>query len=255
LSATAPEVGPSFDVRPLSPAERAFDLAVALLVMPFVLVIGSLIATAVFVDSPGPVFYRSRRVGQGGREFDMLKFRKMRRSATGAPLTLEDDERFTPIGKFLALTKLDEMPQLWNVLKGDMRLVGPRPEVAGFVEAYPDAYETILRAVPGITGPAAVAFANESSLLTGREDATAYYRAELLPLKIDIDIDYVCNRSIAGDLKLLARTTTTPLHRVLLWVRRRTGGTAPRMMYRELVYYCGGGGALLLTFALSIGLV
>ena len=110
---------------------RAFDLGVCLLVAPAALIVGLVTALLIYIDSPGSVFFRSTRVGRDGRTFQMLKFRKMRRAATGGPLTIGEDERFTPIGRVLASTKLDELPQLWNVIRGEMRLVGPRPEVPG----------------------------------------------------------------------------------------------------------------------------
>jgi lipopolysaccharide/colanic/teichoic acid biosynthesis glycosyltransferase len=241
----------SLVVRPLSSAERWFDVVLAALLLPFVLVGGLFIAAAVFVDSPGPVLYRSRRVGRDGVEFDMLKFRKMRRHATGADLTMVDDERFTPIGRFLALTKLDEMPQLWNVLRGDMRLVGPRPEVRSFVDAYPNAYRKILVATPGITGPAAVAFASEAKLLASHADVTAFYMSDMLPRKISLDLDYLCERSILGDLGLLLATAVTPVRRIVAWALRRARSTRLEgIPYRQFAYYSAGG-ALLVAFILS----
>jgi lipopolysaccharide/colanic/teichoic acid biosynthesis glycosyltransferase len=232
--------------------ERCFDVVMAAVLLPVILLVGLIIAAAVFADSPGPVLYRSRRVGKDGREFDMLKFRKMRRHATGASLTVADDERFTPIGRFLALTKLDEMPQLWNVLKGDMRLVGPRPELPSFVEAYPDAYRRILRATPGITGPAAVEFASEGKLLASHADVTAFYMSELLPRKISIDIEYLSRRSILGDLRLLVATATTPFRRVAAWaLRRARARRSEGLPYRQVAYYSTGG-AILIAFLLSL---
>ena len=153
---------PSLTARVDSAAVRAFDLSVCILVLPAVLFLGAITALLIYLDSPGSVFYRSTRVGRGGDTFEMLKFRKMRRTAKGGPLTMSDDERFTPIGSFLAMTKFDELPQLWNVIKGDMRLVGPRPEVPEFVSRYHAEYEELLRVLPGITGPAAVEYASES---------------------------------------------------------------------------------------------
>ena len=241
--------GRLFERKGVSPAERCFDVAIALVLLPFVLIVGMLIAVAIFLDSPGPVFYRSRRVGYAGRSFDMLKFRKMRRCATGDLLTRADDDRFTPIGKFLALTKLDELPQLWNVLKGEMRLVGPRPEVEPFVAQHAESYAEILTAVPGITGPAAIQFAAEGKLLADREDVTAFYCAELLPRKVDIDVAYVRNRTLAKDAALLLRTALTPLRRVTRLVHELAARPA-RTVYRELAY-CSMGGAVLVVFALT----
>ena len=115
------------------PAQRVFDLVVVVMTLPVTLLLGTVLAVAVFVDSPGPVLYRSRRIGRGGRAFDMLKFRTMVADSVGPPLSARGDERYTPLGRTLAYSRLDELPQLLNVLRGDMRLVGPRPELEDFV--------------------------------------------------------------------------------------------------------------------------
>jgi lipopolysaccharide/colanic/teichoic acid biosynthesis glycosyltransferase len=140
----------------------------------------------------------------------MLKFRKFHWDAAGHPLTMSDDDRFTPIGRFLAVTKLDELPQLWNVLRGDMRLVGPRPEDPEFVSCYPEHYRQILKVVPGITGPAALEYAHESHLLRGHKDPIAFYRTELLPRKVAIDLAYAEKHSVGGDIAILAKTAILP---------------------------------------------
>ena len=201
-------------------AVRAFDLTVCLLVLPAALLVGAVTALLIYIDSPGSVFYRSTRVGRGGEPFRMLKFRKMRRSATGGPLTIGEDERFTPIGSFLAMTKLDELPQLWNVLKGEMRLVGPRPEVPEFVARYSEEYQELLRVLPGITGPAAVEYASESHLLSLQQDPVRFYEESIMPRKIEIDLHYIRTRSLRGDLRILAQTMLVPLAKVA----RRMGG-------------------------------
>ncbi len=194
---------------------RIFDLVVVLLVMPFALVAAAVIATAVLLDSPGPVLYRSRRIGRGGRSFDMLKFRTMVRDAEGPPLSARSDERYTPIGRTLAYSRLDELPQLWNVLRGDMRLVGPRPELEAFVREFPEEYERILSVPPGLTGPAQVEYAWEGEVLAQARavDRAALYRESILPLKLAIDLRYVQRHSVAGDLVLLVRTALLPLVR------------------------------------------
>jgi lipopolysaccharide/colanic/teichoic acid biosynthesis glycosyltransferase len=196
------------------PAQRVFDLAICLLLLPFVLVVGAITALLIFIDSPGSVFYRSTRVGRNGRPFQMLKFRKMRRAARGGPLTIGEDERFTPIGGFLAMTKLDELPQLWNVIRGDMRLVGPRPEVPEFVARYREEYKELLSVLPGITGPAAVEYASESHLLSLQQDPIRFYEESIMPRKIEIDLDYIRTRTLRGDLKILAQTMLVPLGKV-----------------------------------------
>ncbi|MCW3016775.1 MAG: putative glycosyltransferase [Solirubrobacterales bacterium] len=221
---------------------------VTVLVLPFALVIGSLIALLIMLDSPGPIFYRAVRVGKHGKTFHMLKFRKMLRSATGMPLTMANDERFTPIGQFLALTKLDELPQLWNVLRGEMRLVGPRPEDVDFVDRYRDRYAEILSVVPGITGPAAVQFASESRLLADQRDPLRYYAEQLMPLKIDIDIAYTRQRTVAGDMRILAMTMLVPALRV---VRRLRSRSRARRRHIHVQILTGGGTVLMVLFAIA----
>jgi lipopolysaccharide/colanic/teichoic acid biosynthesis glycosyltransferase len=227
-------------------AVRAFDLAVCILLLPAVLLVGSVTALLIYIDSPGSVFYPSTRVGRYGRTFKMLKFRKMRRSARGGPLTMTDDERFTPIGRFLAMTKLDELPQLWNVLKGDMRLVGPRPEVPEFVSRYSEDYREVLSVLPGITGPAAVEYASESHLLSLQRDPLRFYRETIMPHKIEIDLEYIRTRTLRGDLRILAQTMTVPVSRMAGRVTRD-----PRVRRVEAGLLLGACALLLVTFALA----
>jgi lipopolysaccharide/colanic/teichoic acid biosynthesis glycosyltransferase len=225
---------------------RAFDLTVCLLLLPFVLVVGAVTALFIFLDSPGSVFYRSTRVGKDGHPFQMLKFRKMRRSAQGGPLTIGEDERFTPIGSFLAMTKLDELPQLWNVIRGDMRLVGPRPEVPEFVARYPDEYKELLSVLPGITGPAAVEYASESHLLSLQQDPVRFYEESIMPRKIEIDLRYIRTRSVLGDLRILAQTMLVPLIKV---GARMVGD--PHVRRVEAGVLLGGCSVLMFIFALA----
>jgi lipopolysaccharide/colanic/teichoic acid biosynthesis glycosyltransferase len=198
---------------------RALDIALVLLVSPFALLVGALLALAVFVDSPGPIFYRSRRIGRGGRPFGMLKFRTMVRDSGGPVVSARDDERYTPLGRTLAHSRLDELPQLFNVLRGDMRLVGPRPEVEDFVRAYPSEYERILSVPPGLTGPAQVEYAWEGEILAEAlaVDRARIYRESILPLKLEIDLRYVTSHSVTGDIALLLRTAALPF--VKAWRR------------------------------------
>jgi lipopolysaccharide/colanic/teichoic acid biosynthesis glycosyltransferase len=227
-------------------AVRVFDLCVCLLVLPFVLPLGAVIAVLIYIDSPGSVFYRSTRIGRNGYPFQMLKFRKMRRTATGGPLTLGDDERFTPIGSFLSLTKLDELPQLWNVIRGEMHVVGPRPEVPEFVARYPREYREILCALPGITGPAAVEYASESHLLAVQHDPMGYYAEQIMPRKLEIDLQYIRSRTLASDIGLLLRTALVPLTKVM-----RSSLHNPRARHIEACLLLGGCTLLALAFALA----
>jgi lipopolysaccharide/colanic/teichoic acid biosynthesis glycosyltransferase len=227
-------------------AIRLFDLSVCLLVLPLALPLGAIIALLIYIDSPGAVLYRSTRIGRDGHPFQMLKFRKMRHAATGGPLTLTDDERFTPIGSFLALTKLDELPQLWNVIRGEMHLVGPRPEVPEFVARYPHEYREILCALPGITGPAAVEYASESHLLAVQRDPMGYYTEQIMPRKLEIDLHYIRNRTLASDVVLLLRTTLVPLTKVL-----SRSLHSPRARRAEAFLLLSGCALLVFAFALA----
>jgi lipopolysaccharide/colanic/teichoic acid biosynthesis glycosyltransferase len=227
-------------------AIRIFDLGVCLLLLPLALPLAAVIALLIYIDSPGSVLFRSTRIGRDGYPFQMLKFRKMRRAATGGPLTLGDDERFTPIGSFLSLTKLDELPQLWNVIRGEMHLVGPRPEVPEFVARYPREYREILCALPGITGPAAVEYASESHLLAVQQDPMSYYTEQLMPRKLEIDLQYIRSRTLASDIGLLLRTALVPLAKVL-----RGPLHNPRARRIEAWVLLSGCALLALVFALA----
>lgn len=198
--------------------DRCIDLALLLLASPFILLLAAAIAIAIYLDSPGPVIFRSIRVGRYGRPFEMFKFRKMRLDSAGHPVTLADDERFTPIGRFLAATRLDELPQVINVLRGEMRLVGPRPELEYFVAQFREAYAEILSVAPGITGVSQLQFVDERHLLHGPDPVSAY-RERVLPAKIEMDMHYAHTRSLLGDLTILAQTVALPI--VLLARRGR----------------------------------
>jgi lipopolysaccharide/colanic/teichoic acid biosynthesis glycosyltransferase len=210
---------------------RAFDLVVVLAVLPLALALGAVVAVAVFVDSPGRILYRSRRIGRGGRPFAMLKFRTMVRDAAGPPVSARDDERYTPLGRALAASRLDELPQLWNVLRGDMRLVGPRPELEEFVRDFREQYERILSVPPGLTGPAQVAYAWEGETLAIAQavDRAALYRDSVLPSKLAIDEAYVRHHSVAGDARLLLRTAALPAVRIARHLGLRPSERADRL--------------------------
>jgi lipopolysaccharide/colanic/teichoic acid biosynthesis glycosyltransferase len=229
-------------------AVRAFDLSVCLLMLPVVVLVGAITALLIYIDSPGSIFYRSTRVGRHGHTFQMLKFRKMRRTARGGPLTMSNDERFTPIGSFLAMTKLDELPQLWNVIKGDMRLVGPRPEVPGFVARYREEYEELLTVLPGVTGPAAVEYASESHLLSLQHDPLGFYEEAIMPRKIEIDLEYIRTRTLPGDARILIETMLVPISKM---ARHMTGD--PRVRRIEAALILGACAVLMSIFAIASG--
>jgi lipopolysaccharide/colanic/teichoic acid biosynthesis glycosyltransferase len=207
--------------------KRPYDLAVALALLVLLSPLLLLLALAVKLESAGPVLYRSRRVGLRGREFAMLKFRKMHRDATGPPLTSPADERLTRLGSLLVRTKLDEVPQLWNVVRGDMSLVGPRPEDPRFVAIYPREYSGILLARPGITGLTQLAFAEEGRILERAEFAGRYVD-RLLPVKMEIDTLYVARRSTLMDTYILVWTVAAMLLRIDVAVDRRSGRLSVR---------------------------
>jgi lipopolysaccharide/colanic/teichoic acid biosynthesis glycosyltransferase len=202
--------------------KRAFDASMALLMIVALLPLLVLIAVTIKLDSRGPVFYRVRRVGYRGVPLMMLKFRKMAHDATGIPLTAHNDDRLTRIGKVLARTRLDELPQLWDVLRGRMSLVGPRPEDQHFVSLDPHAYERILTVRPGMTGLSQLAYAEEHKILKS-DDLLGDYAARILPQKITLDTLYARTYSFRADCGVIAWTVVAMLLRKPLAVHRTTG--------------------------------
>lgn len=194
--------------------KRLFDLFVSALGLVISSPMLALASIAVKRDSPGPAIFRQQRVGLGGRNFDIWKFRTMRQAMAGAQVTVGDDPRITRSGHFLRSTKLDELPQLVNVLRGEMSLVGPRPEVPGYVQMWPaQARERILSVRPGITDPASIEFRRESEELALAADPEAHYVDVVLPRKVELYCHYVDNQSFVGDLAILARTTLSVLRK------------------------------------------
>jgi lipopolysaccharide/colanic/teichoic acid biosynthesis glycosyltransferase len=203
-------------------AKRVLDVSMAAALLVLALPVGVILALAIKLDSPGPVFYRCRRVGRAGSEFAMLKFRKMWDGAHGPALTTAVDERLTRVGRFLAASKLDELPQLWNVIKGEMSLVGPRPEDPTFVNLAPETYREILRVRPGITGLSQLAFARESEILEAG-DRVGHYLAAIFPQKLALDMVYVSRRSVGMDLMILFWTARATLAGREVAVNRANG--------------------------------
>jgi lipopolysaccharide/colanic/teichoic acid biosynthesis glycosyltransferase len=214
--------------------ERALDFTVALCALLLLTPLIVLIALAIKIDSRGPIFHRCRRVGFRGRELRMLKFRKMRATAAGPRLTASDDDRFTRLGRFLARAKLDEIPQLFNVLTGSMSLVGPRPEDPSFVVLRSDDYERILEVRPGITGLTQLAFARESEILDTRDPIADYVR-RLLPQKTRIDRLYVERRSVVMDVRILWWTGINFVFKSEVAVNRSTASLTLRRRPPQLV--------------------
>ena len=187
--------------------KRAFDVAssaVGLVVLsPVFLVVAALIKA----KDRCPVFFRQERVGLHGRTFRIHKFRTMRVANAGVLITSADDDRITPVGAFLRRTKLDELPQLIDVLRGDMSVVGPRPEVPRYVAMWgDDARAEILSVRPGISDPAAIAFRNEQDVLAAADDPERHYVEVILPQKVAMYLDYVRTRSFVGDLRVIFGT-------------------------------------------------
>lgn len=160
----------------------------------------------------GPLLFRAKRVGERGATISVLKIRTMAYGAGGAAITSRDDDRVTRIGRLLRRYKLDELPQLWNVLKGDMALVGPRPEDPVYVDLSDPLHQKVFLERPGITGLAQLAFRHETDLLDG-PDAERRYREQILPAKLKLDSDYLDRRSVRLDLEILGRTAASILAR------------------------------------------
>lgn len=186
--------------------KRAFDILCSFLgltvLSPVLLVVSVLVA----VTSPGGVFFRQERIGKDGRPFRIFKFRSMRKDNAGLKITTGNDSRITPVGRFLRKSKIDELPQLINVLVGDMSFVGPRPEVADYVNLYTPYQRQVLLVRPGITGLASIRFRNENDLLTASDDPNRTYVEQIMPRKIDLDLEYIPHASVFYDLKLIFQT-------------------------------------------------
>jgi len=175
-----------------------------LLLSPLLIVVSGMI----LIFDGRPIFFRQTRVGINGADFILYKFRTMRviRGAASGAFDAGDSSRITKIGAFLRKTKLDELPQLWNVFIGDMSFVGPRPEVRKWVDAYPERWAKVLTVKPGITDPASIYYRNEEELLAQADDPVACYRDQILPHKLDLYEEYVNTRTFLGDIYLIFKT-------------------------------------------------
>ena len=188
--------------------KRSFDLlasAVALLVLLPVLL---LLAVAVRLTSPGGAFFAQERVGRGGTHFRLLKFRSMQAGseAQGQITVGGRDPRITAVGYYLRKTKLDELPQLWNILVGEMSIVGPRPEVPKYVTLYTEEQRAVLRVRPGLTSLASIAYINENEVLGRSADPERSYIEEVMPAKLALDLRYVREQSLGLDLRIIGGT-------------------------------------------------
>lgn len=188
--------------------KRTFDLVFALVLLLALLPVLVAFALAVALTSPGGAFFRQVRVGRGGRDFKLLKFRSMRPgSEAQGQLTIGGrDPRITTVGYFLRKTKLDELPQLWNVLVGDMSVVGPRPEVPRYVALYTAEQRKVLSVRPGITGMASINYIDENELLARAANPEHAYIHEVMPAKLALDLRYVQEHTFLLDLRIIIAT-------------------------------------------------
>lgn len=188
--------------------KRIFDFTCSLIgliiLSPFFLII----AIAIKVDSKGPVFFKQKRIGKNGNPFEIYKFRTMVVDAEslGKQITVGEDPRITRVGSFLRKYKLDEFPQLINVLIGDMSLVGPRPEVPRYVEIYNDVQRKVLLVKPGITDYASIEFRNENDILGKSNNPEEEYIKTIMPTKLDLNLKYIDEMSFSHDIKLIFKT-------------------------------------------------
>jgi lipopolysaccharide/colanic/teichoic acid biosynthesis glycosyltransferase len=187
---------------PRRPIEALLALVLLIGLAPFL----ATIAFAVYVESGTPIFFSQNRLGQRGRVFRLYKFRKFRADASDElPVTLSNDPRLTRVGRVLERWKLDEQPQLWNVLRGDMALVGPRPDTLDFADWFTGSNRQVLEYRPGIFGPNQFFFRNEAALYAEGSDPMDYYRTVLLPLKTRVDVAYFSSRTVLSDAVWIVR--------------------------------------------------
>jgi len=211
--------------------KRTIDILLAALGLAVLSPLLALAALAVRLSSPGPVFFRQERVGRGFKPFFILKFRSMVHDAPqrGAAITSGEDPRITRVGRVLRATKIDELPQLVNVLRGEMSLVGPRPEVPKYVDLFRADYEEILRVRPGITDLASLKYHDEAGILGQAEDPEREYVERVLPEKIKLAKEYVARSSVLFDLRvILATVVRLVCDRVSRWFRRRPAADQSR---------------------------
>lgn len=188
--------------------KRIFDLTFSFLGLIISFPIFIIVPILIKLDSKGPVFFRQARVGKNFMQFKICKFRTMRHDPEekGPVITVGGDHRVTRIGRFLRQYKVDELPQLFNVLKGEMSFVGPRPEVKEYVQLFEKDYKKLLRIRPGITDPASIKYSDEESILSLSENWEEEYKKKILPEKINLSLGYVENHNLATDVKLILKT-------------------------------------------------
>lgn len=185
------------------------SLIALLLLSPLFLII----AISIKVSMPGPVFFRQSRIGRHGRIFRIYKFRSMRLNDERTSITIQDDERITPFGRYLRNSKIDELPQLLNILKGEMAIVGPRPDVPGYADRLEGEDRIILQVRPGLTGADSVAYPDEESLLAMQKNPEEYYNQVLYPAKVALNVTYVKTRTCLGDWRIIFKTARVLISR------------------------------------------
>ncbi|MGN6802068.1 MAG: sugar transferase [Ginsengibacter sp.] len=187
--------------------KELFDYLVLVITMPFWIVLLTIVAIAMKIKEPNfPVFFIQKRIGKDGKPFNMIKFRSMIPNVSENTITSKNDARITKLGSFLRKWKLDELPELINILKGEMSLVGPRPDVPGYADKLQGEDKLILSLKPGITGPASLKYANEEELLASVEEPKWYNDHIIFPDKVKINLNYYYHHSIVTDIKLIFRT-------------------------------------------------
>ena len=186
--------------------KRLVDIAVSLVLLLVASPVLALAALIILATSPGPVIFRQTRMGQGYRPFEILKLRTMAHAAAGLGYTLGPDPRITPFGKWLRRTKLDELPQLWNVLWGEMSLVGPRPVLPELTYEFREYYAFLLRTRPGLTDPASLKYSQEARLLALAPDPMHFFKAVVTPDKIRMSFEYMGQANVWTDIATLAMT-------------------------------------------------
>ena len=195
--------------------KRLFDIIVSLIVLSVGLPFGILIALVIVIDSKGRIFYKQWRVGRNNVDFPLYKFRTMfSESDRGSLITIGDnDARITKIGLFLRKYKIDEFPQFLNILKGEMSIVGPRPEVRKYVDLYTPEQMKVLSVRPGLTDYASIRYVNENALLAASDDPEQTYIHEIMPDKLALNLKYIQEQSLWVDLKIILKTFAAIIHK------------------------------------------
>ena len=187
--------------------KEIFDRTMAVFGLIFFMPLMLLLAVLIAIKMPGaPVLFRQKRVGQYGKIFTLVKFRTMIPYHSGSSVSVAGESRITPLGAMLRKYKLDELPELWNVLKGDMSFVGPRPDVPGYADKLTGSDRDILLLKPGITGPATLKYRNEEELLATQPDPGRYNDEVIFPDKVRINLSYLSSRSFMGDIRIILNT-------------------------------------------------